>query len=55
MKKGKVKWIYDVTLADALDLKTTLVPEDRPVATRCPTTIALSTDSRRTAIQFKIC
>ena len=31
IKKCKVKWIDDVTLATALDLKTALVPEDRPV------------------------
>ena len=36
MKKCKVKWIDDVTLAAALDLKTSLVPEDRPVVRPLP-------------------
>ena len=29
--KTKVKWVDDVTLCTALDLKAALVPEDRPV------------------------
>ena len=36
IKKCKVKWIDDCTLATALDLKTALVPEDRPVARPLP-------------------
>ena len=36
IKKCKVKWIDDVTLATILDLKTALVPEDRPVARPLP-------------------
>ena len=36
MQECKVKWIDDVTLAAALDLKTALVPEDRPVARPLP-------------------
>ena len=36
IKQAKVKWIDDVTLATALDLKTALVPEDRPVARPLP-------------------
>ena len=36
IKKTKVKWIDDCTVATAPDLKATLVPEDRPVARPLP-------------------
>ena len=36
IKQCKVKWIDDCTLATALDLKTALVPEDRPVSRPLP-------------------
>ena len=36
IKKCKIQWIDDVTLATALDLKTALVPKDRPVARPLP-------------------
>ena len=36
MKKGKVKWVDDATIATALDLKKSLVPEDRPVPRPVP-------------------
>ena len=34
--KSKVKWVDDVTLCCAVDLKTTLVPEDRAVPRPLP-------------------
>ena len=34
--KSKVKWIDDMTLCNAVNLKTSLVPEDRPVPRPLP-------------------
>ena len=34
--KSKVKWIDDMTLCNAIDLKTSLVPEDRPLPRPLP-------------------
>ena len=36
IKKSKAKWIDDVTICTALDLKNSLVPEDRPVPRPLP-------------------
>ena len=36
MRKTKVKWVDDVTICTALDLKTSLVPEDRQVPRPVP-------------------
>ena len=36
IKKAKVKWVDHVTIATALDLKKSLVPEDRPVPRPVP-------------------
>ena len=36
MPKSKVKWIDDMTLCNAVDLKTALVPENRPVPRPLP-------------------
>ena len=54
IRKMKVKWVDDVTICAALDLKSVLIPEDRPVPVapvlpqthRTQTTEAIKPDAR---------